>query len=58
MLGYGPLVLWWPDLNSIDWRVIVVALACAVLLLRFHWGISRVLVLASIGGVALNALSG
>jgi chromate transporter len=52
---YGPFTLWQPELASIDWRVIALALMSAVLLFRFHWGISRVLVLASIGGVVLSA---
>jgi len=50
---YGPIVLWQPELNSLDWRVIVLALLSATLLFRFHWGISRVLVLASLGGLVL-----
>ena len=53
---YGPFTLWQPELASIDWRVIALALMSAVLLFRFHWGISRVLVLASIGGVVMSAL--
>ncbi len=52
--NYGPIVLWQPQLNSLDWRVIVLAVLSAILLFRFHWGISRVLVLASISGVALS----
>jgi chromate transporter len=54
--SYGPIVLWQPELNSLDWRVIVLALLSAILLFRFHWGISRVLVLASVGGVALSTM--
>lgn len=54
--AYGPFTLWQPEPASIDWRVIALALMSAVLLFRFHWGISRVLVLASIGGVVLSAL--
>jgi len=53
---YGPFTLWQPELASIDWRVIALALMSAVLLFRFHWGISRVLVLAASGGVVLTAL--
>jgi chromate transporter len=49
-------VLWQPALNSLDWRVIVLALLSAILLFRFHWGISRVLVLASVSGVALATM--
>jgi len=54
--SYGPIVLWQPELNSLDWRVIVLALLSAILLFRFHWSISRVLVLASASGVALAAM--
>ena len=54
--SYGPVVLWQPQLNSIDWRVIALALLSAVLLFRFHWGISRVLVVASAGGLVLSTL--
>lgn len=53
---HGPLILWSPDLNSMDWRVIVLSIVCAVLMFRFHWGIFRVLLLSSIGGVVLTAL--
>ena len=54
MQHYGPLVVWWPQLESLDWRVILLAMICALLLLRLHWGISRVLLLASLGGVLLS----
>jgi chromate transporter len=46
-----------PELESLDWRVILLSLICGVLLLRLHWGISRVLLLASAGGVLLSLLS-
>jgi len=54
---FGPFTLWQPELASIDWRVIALALMSAVLLFRFHWGISRVLVLAASGGVVLTAFA-
>ena len=54
MQEYGPLVLWRPQLESLDWRVVLLSLACAVMLLRLHWGISRVLSLAAVGGVLLS----
>jgi len=57
MQRHGPLVLWSPELESLDWRVILLSLICGVLLLRLHWGISRVLLLASAGGVLLSLLS-
>ena len=52
----GPLVLWSPDPASLDWRVILLATLCAILLLRLHWGISRVLLLSALGGVVLSLL--
>jgi chromate transporter len=55
---HGPLVLWLPDLNSIDWRVIGLSILCAGLMFKFHWGIARVLVFSSLGGLALFALGG
>ena len=57
MQEYGPLVLWWPQFESLDWRVMVLSLACVVLLLRLHWGISRVLLLAAAGGVLLSLIA-
>jgi len=56
MRKLGPLVLWWPEPASLDWRVILLSLICGVLLLRLHWGISRVLLLAAAGGVLLSLL--
>ena len=53
---HGPLVLWLPDLNSIDWRIIGLSILCAGLMFKFHWGIPRVLVFSSLGGLALFAL--
>ncbi len=49
----GPLVLWTPDLASLDWRAVLLSAVCAVLLFRFHWDLMRVLLLASLGGVVL-----
>jgi hypothetical protein len=37
--------------------VMVLSLACVVLLLRLHWGISRVLLLAAAGGVLLSLIA-
>jgi chromate transporter len=48
-------VLWRPQLDSLDWRVIALSLLSALMLFRFHWGISRVLMLASIGGILLTS---
>jgi len=52
---HGIFVLWRPEVDSLDWRVIALSLLAALMLFRFHWGISRVLLLASIGGVLLTS---
>ena len=46
-----PLRLWLPTLNTLDWRVVLLAALSAVLLLRRHWGIPSVLGVAA--GLAL-----
>ncbi len=51
---YGPVTLWQPDLSSLDWRVIVLAILSGVLLLRMHWDILRVLAIAAAGGLVLS----
>ncbi len=47
----GPLSLWTPELASLDWRVVALALVSGFLLLGRHWGIPAVLAVA--GGLAL-----
>lgn len=54
MQSLGPLVLWSPNPESLDWRVIALAFGCAIMLLRLHWGMTRVLLLAALGGVLLS----
>lgn len=46
----GPLTLWQPELNTLDWRVLLIAAISAVLLLKLHRGV--VLVLAVAAGLA------
>ncbi len=53
---YGVLVVWQPELSSLDWRVIVLALLSAIILFRLRWEISRVLMISAISGVALTSL--
>jgi len=53
---YGVLVVWQPELSSLDWRVIVLALLSVIILFRLRWGISRVLMISAISGVALTSL--
>lgn len=47
----GPLTLWTPELSTLDWRVVVLALLSGFLLLRLHWSILRVLAVSA--GLAL-----
>lgn len=51
---HGPLVLWQPEIASIDWSVIALTLLSALLLFRFHWSVSRVLLLSSVSGIGLT----
>jgi chromate transporter len=43
----GPLMLWVPDLVTLDWRVVFLALVSGYLLLLRHWGIAPVLGVAA-----------
>ena len=53
----GILTLWKPELASIDWRVAVLSILCAFLLLKLHWGIVKVLALsAGLGWVLTSVL--
>ncbi|MEM8686005.1 MAG: chromate efflux transporter [Pseudomonadota bacterium] len=49
----GPLVLWTPELASLDWRAVLLSAVCAGLLFRLHWDLMRVLAVASVGGAIL-----
>ena len=50
---YGPVTLWTPTLDSLDPKVVALTALCALLLLRFHWSIIRVLALSSFLGLML-----
>ncbi len=43
----GPITLWLPVWESIDWRVTGIAALSALLLLRLHWNIALVLFIAA-----------
>lgn len=55
---YGPLNLWQPEWNTFDWRVLLLSTIVAVLMFKFHWGISKILLLASLLGIGLVQLGG
>ncbi|MCV0424767.1 MAG: chromate efflux transporter [Roseibium sp.] len=50
----GWLTLWIPDAASFDWRVLLLALAAGLGLLRFHVPLIYVLVFSAVGGIALT----
>ena len=50
----GPLTLWQPELMTLDWRVVVLAVISGLLLLKFHWNVLWMLLIAAMGGVALS----
>ncbi len=51
---HGPLTLWQPELATLDWRVAVLALVSGILLLKLHWNVFWVLLIAALGGVAMT----
>ena len=53
----GPLSVMQPDYASADWRVLMLAIGCAVLLLKYRWGVPTVLMLAAVSGLALSTLT-
>lgn len=55
--SYGPFVVWQPELASIDWRVAVLSILCAVLLLKAHWNVVWVLVIAATAGIVLAGIA-
>ena len=52
----GPLILWVPDVTTLDWRVIVLAVLAAILVLRMHVNLIVVLALAALAGVGLSVV--
>jgi len=50
---YGPITLWQPELATLDWRVVFLSILCAVLMLKRHWPITRVLMVSSVVGTVL-----
>jgi len=54
---YGVFKLWQPEWSSLDWRVVGLSLLCGLLVFRFHWSIFKVLLLASIAGMAIVGIS-
>jgi chromate transporter len=56
-LHLGPARIYWPEWSSFDWRTLVIGAGAAVLLFRFKLNIIKMLALAAVAGMVLNALS-
>ncbi|GJM00707.1 MAG: chromate transporter [Methyloligella sp.] len=54
--SYGPVTLWQPDLSSLNWQVVALSCLCGLLLLKFHWGITRVLLTSATVAFGLSLL--
>ena len=52
----GWLVLWQPEANSVEWRVILLSLLSAWLMFRLKWNVVWVLAVAALGGIGLQLL--
>ena len=51
MRHYGWLVVWQPELASIEWKIVVLSILCAWLVFRCKWNVASVLGFAALGGI-------
>ncbi|MFD1343235.1 chromate efflux transporter [Litorisediminicola beolgyonensis] len=54
--GWGPITLWQPELATIEWLALLLFGLSSFLAFRLHWGIIRILLIASVLGAALRLL--
>ena len=52
----GPVTLWRPDVATIEWLALALFLLSCFLAFRLHWGIIRILLVASALGAALRLI--
>ena len=52
----GPVTLSLPDVSSLDWRAVVLAILAAVLLFRLHTGVIKTIAAALVGGLVFYLL--
>jgi len=50
----GLVTFWTPNLSSLDWRVAILTIACAIVTFVLHWSIFRMLSTAAMLGLALS----
>ena len=54
----GLVTLWTPTMSSLDWRVALLSVACAIATFALHWSILRMLAAAAFFGLALSLMVG
>ncbi|MCF6322565.1 MAG: chromate efflux transporter [Rhizobiaceae bacterium] len=52
----GPLTVWVPDITTLDWRVVLLSIISGIILLKYHWNLMWVLLMAAVLGVMLSAV--
>ncbi len=52
----GPIPIWWPEWLTLDIPALLLSLACALALLRWHWGIPKTLGAAAAVGLVWQLL--
>jgi chromate transporter len=52
----GPLTLWMPEVATLDWRVVAIAVLSGWLLLWRHWSVVTVLAVSAVLALAMSAL--
>jgi len=53
---WGPVTVWQPELATIEWLALLLFGLSSFLAFRLHWGIIRILLVASVLGAALRLL--
>jgi chromate transporter len=56
-LHFGPARIFWPEWFSFDWRTALIGVGAAVLLFQFKLNIIKMLCVAALAGMVLNALA-
>ena len=53
---HGPITLWKPELATIEWLALALFLLSSFLAFRLHWGIIKILLVASVLGAGLRLI--
>ena len=52
----GPITLWKPDFSTIEWLALLLFLFSSFLAFRLHWGIVKILLVASLFGAGMRLI--